>query len=504
MTRPFKGINMALGPAGSYDVVVIGAGVAGLINANLLARAGKRVLLVEQHYMVGGYCSTFRRRGYTFDAASHFYPLLGNPETITGKLLVDLGIDCGWVKMDPVDHFHFPDGSHFRVPASLEAYRQLLDAQFPEERAGLEAFFDEVNRAYLAGLLLYFRGVASRQARQWQHRTLRDALDQHFADPKLKLILTADGPHWGAPPSRTSFLFDSMLRLSYFLGNYYPQGGSQNFADALAARFEQLGGHIATKTRVKRIQVAGERVQGVILQCGRSGHERQFQVMAANVVSAGDMLHCLDQLIDPIHLDATYLDHLRGMRPTYPCYLMHLGLRDTSAEELAKIQGYYWNAWDPDRMGIDSLRFKLFVPTLFEPKMAPPGGQVLIVQKVLEMDFEKVDDWDRHKQEIDAFVWAGLRELLPDVERRVVTWSSASARTSQRFTGNFQGAMLGWEMSPEQLAEGRPDTVIPIQGLYFTGHWTRPGGGITPVIVSAMRVAKEMNHSRAEALSASA
>ncbi|HEX3308463.1 MAG TPA: NAD(P)-binding protein, partial [Streptosporangiaceae bacterium] len=61
--RPFRGLRSAPDPR--YDVVVIGAGVGGLIAANLLARGGLRVLLAEQHYMVGGYCSTFRRAGYT-------------------------------------------------------------------------------------------------------------------------------------------------------------------------------------------------------------------------------------------------------------------------------------------------------------------------------------------------------------------------------------------------------------------------------------------------------
>src|SRR5919106_1811741 len=100
-------------PRGDYDAIVIGAGIGGLTCAALLARTGLRVLLVEQHYMVGGYCSTFRRSGYTFDAATHFYPLLGNPATITGRLLVELGLAQRWVKMDPVDHFHFPDGTSF-------------------------------------------------------------------------------------------------------------------------------------------------------------------------------------------------------------------------------------------------------------------------------------------------------------------------------------------------------------------------------------------------------
>jgi phytoene dehydrogenase-like protein len=66
----------------------------------------------------------------------------------------------------------------------------------------------------------------------------------------------------------------------------------------------------------------------------------------------------------------------------------------------------------------------------------------------------------------------------------------ASAMTSFRFTGNSQGAMLGWEMSPDQLGAGRLPVYTPVQNVYLTGHWTQPGGGITPVIVSAQRVAK--------------
>src|SRR5438128_7019845 len=131
MGRPFYALKS--GPQRAYDAIVIGAGIGGLMCANLLARQGLDVLLIEQHYMVGGYCSSFRRKGYTFDAASHFYPLLGNLATITGKLLADLGVRTQWVKMDPVDQFHFPDGTSFAVPADLDHYLAKLKAEFPAE-----------------------------------------------------------------------------------------------------------------------------------------------------------------------------------------------------------------------------------------------------------------------------------------------------------------------------------------------------------------------------------
>src|SRR3954468_3340510 len=118
--RPFRALTRDPHPA--YDVVVIGAGIGGLICAALLARQGVRVLLVEQHYMVGGYCSTFRRGAYTFDAATHFYPLLGNPTTMTGAVLRKLGCRTRWLKMDPVDRFHLPDDTNFSVSADFDAY----------------------------------------------------------------------------------------------------------------------------------------------------------------------------------------------------------------------------------------------------------------------------------------------------------------------------------------------------------------------------------------------
>ncbi|MEO1369918.1 MAG: NAD(P)-binding protein, partial [Acidobacteriota bacterium] len=242
MKRRFRGLRRAPDPR--YDAVIVGGGVGGLVTGLLLARDGHKVLLVEQHYMLGGYCSTFRRGGFTFEAATHFYPLLGNPRSWPGRLMRDLDVGTEWIQMDPVDAFHLPDGSRFDVPADFATYRRRLEERFPAEREAIDRFFTEVRDAYLLGLLYYFRGRRTRRFSEYEPQTVRDALDRHFADPALKLLLTADCPHWGGPPERTSFVFDSMLRLSYFLGNYFPRGGSQAFADELARGFEAAGGHI--------------------------------------------------------------------------------------------------------------------------------------------------------------------------------------------------------------------------------------------------------------------
>jgi phytoene dehydrogenase-like protein len=488
MRRPFLAISHVRGLEASYDAVVIGAGIGGLICANLLARAGLRVLLIEQHTMVGGYCSTFTRRGYTFDASSHFYPLLGNRSTITGRLLDELGVATGWIKMDPVDQFHLPDGSTFAVPADYEAYLARLKREFPEEAKAIDGFFRSVRRLYLLGVMEYFEEVDTGRLGADQQLSVRDALDHWFSSPRLKLLLTADCPHWGAPPSRTSFVFDSMLRLSYFLGNYYPRGGSQAFADELAQRFEEQGGHILLKAKVNRIVTRKGRAVGVEVETGPPRDRSRRTVATGVVVSNADLRQTILTMLAREDLGPSYCRRLSELRPTYPCFLSHIGVEGVSTETLERIHGYHWRSWDSERVGMDAFRFKLFVPTLYEPRLAPPCVHVLIIQKVTEIDFDTIRDWASHKQALEDEVMAYLRRLLPPTAR-IVVQLSASAMTAHRFTLNDRGAMLGWEMSPDQLGAGRPDVRGPVRGLYFVGQWTRPGGGITPVIVSAMRVA---------------
>jgi all-trans-retinol 13,14-reductase len=286
-----------------------------------------------------------------------------------------------------------------------------------------------------------------------------------------------------------------MLRLSYFLGNYYPIGGSQAIADELARCFEEAGGHILTSARVERIAVAHGAARGVEIEVLRGPVQKSFPrgfVSAEVVVSNADLGETWQRLVGAEHLPPVTLEPLGRLRPTFPCWLTHLGLRGVPAAALEEAQGYYWDSWDVDRVGKDALRFKLFCPTLYDPGLAPEGGQVLIVQKVLEMDYEAVEDWPAHKQAVEAFVFRELERVLPGIGEHVVVATSASAHTSWRFTLNQRGAMLGWEMSPEQLAEGRPPRETPIRGLHLVGHWTRPGGGVTPVIVSAQRVAEQI------------
>lgn len=471
-----------------YDAIVIGAGVGGLVLANLLGRDGLKVLVLEKHYMLGGFCSTFRRKGFVFDAATHFYPLLGNPETLTGKLLRDLAIPTEWIKMDPVDQYHFPGQEPVAVPANFADYISLLKTRFPHQSPNIDSYFGELRRACTYGLLHYFKGIGNDFVERLEHCTMLEKLNEHFTDPKLRALLMADTPHWGGLPSRTSYIFDAMLRLSYFLGNYYPKGSSQKFADDLGRGIESRGGKILKCAAVESIRISGGVVRGVRISTVSRREPERFEFEAPVVVSNADALHTYRDLMGPDHCDRWIVERMQSMTPSLPCFLMHIGLRGMDTERLAAAEGYHWSCYDPE----DAIRnvFKIFIPTHFDTDIAPPGCQIIIIQKLVPLRFDEITDWPAHKLKVENEVMKHLRRILPGIDDHIVVSTSASAMTSYRFTGNHQGAMLGWEMSPEQLGSGRLPFSTPVRNLFLTGHWTQPGGGITPVIVSAQRVAK--------------
>ena len=333
-----------------YDAIVIGAGIAGLYCANLLAKGGMKVLLLERHFMLGGFCSTFRRKGYIFDAATHFYPLLGNPTTLTGKITKDIGCETEWIKMDPVDQFHLPGCKPFAVPADFAPYVERLKEWFPEEAPNVDAYFAELRQAYMYGLLYYFKGVANDQVEKLEKYSMTGKLDEHFRDPRLKAILMADAPHWGSTPDKTSYVFDAMLRLSYFLGNYYPKGSSQKYADDLGRALVRNGGKIIKCAEVERILTENGKVTGVRVKTISKREPAYFQFDAPVVVSNADAVNTYRDLLSEEQCGQWMLDHLYSLAPTFACFLPHIGLRGMDPERTRRpAEGYYWNTLDPPR-----------------------------------------------------------------------------------------------------------------------------------------------------------
>src|SRR5262249_8903546 len=139
--------------------------------------------------------------------------------------------------------------------------------------------------------------VSNRQAEALENFTMRQKVEEHFTDENLKHLLMADAPHWGSSPERTSYLFDAMLRLSYFLGNYYPRGSSQKFADDLGRVIEWNGGRVLKCAGVEKIQLEGGKLKGVRIATQSKREPEYFEFEAPIIVSNADALHTYRDLL---------------------------------------------------------------------------------------------------------------------------------------------------------------------------------------------------------------
>jgi phytoene dehydrogenase-like protein len=333
--------------------------------------------------------------------------------------------------MDPVDHFHLPDGSTFHVPADLDAYRAALDAMFPHESPAIAAFFAEVRDAYLKGLLFYFRGQHT--ADFDRYRSPDGAAGARSTLPRSE---TQAGPVRRLRPlglaARACLLrlrFDAPAL--YFLGNYYPRGGSQVFADDLAARAEELGCALLMQSMVRRILVENGTACGVEIETGTRASRRLVQVRAGVVVSNADLLQTVERLVGPEHVDPAYVSGIRAMRATLPCFLTHIGLRNIDRRCYAKRRattGHRGTAMKSRRM-----RSRFSCRRCSSRAWRLPAVRLRLCRKLTDVDYDAVTDWAGHKREVEDDLMARLERAIPGISENVVTKLSASALTSYRF-----------------------------------------------------------------------
>ncbi|MFW5443605.1 MAG: phytoene desaturase family protein [Methylococcaceae bacterium] len=488
-----------------YDVIVIGSGIGGLTAASLLAKAGRSVLVLEQHDRAGGYAHGFKRKRYTFDSGVHLISGCGSKGFKGGQVIyktlraIEVYSQLEFVKINLIAAVEFP-GLKLSLPSSIDGFISSIVNVFPEQERGLSDLLviclqltEEVAKA---DELLSIGDATEIQTKlstlfRFKRLSLAEVWDEFIPDKQLQSVFSTQWPYLGLPPSKVSFVYWATMMIGYLEdGAYYCKGGFQNLADSFVDGLKKQGSDIQFNSTVKKIRVVDNQVLGVELE------SNQF-ISAPVVISNADMRQTVFQLVGDEFFSKRYIARLKKMQHSLSTFVVYLATDlDLSSLEVHH-ESFYYDDWDHELNYSDSVKseitprwLSITVPTLVDDSLAPVGQHVMQLTRLVSYD--KQPNWKQQKQAyVDAMI-AFADTKIPGLKSHLLFVDAGSPTTLERYTSNYKGSAYGWDVTPEQVGSTRAAIDSSIEGLYFTGHWSSPGGGVTGVSYSGMMAAQKV------------
>jgi all-trans-retinol 13,14-reductase len=473
-----------------FDDLVIGSGMGGLTVAALLARAGRRVLVLEAHDTPGGYAHTFRIRDYRFCAQVHYIFNCGEGESIHAFLeKIGIADDVPFVRLDPEGFDHVVvDRERVRIPNGLGKFEARLLRRFPESQAPIRRYFEAVTAVAREldrldtmpnslGPLVLLRSM-------WRHRhmlrtmrwTLEDLYDRIGMPPRLRAILAGQAGDYLLPPRDVSFLLHVALVHGYDRGAYYPRRHFFHFVGAIADTIRNTPGcEILLEHEVDRIHVDRGRVVGVSTTNGR-------KFTADRYISN----------VDPRVTARLTEDNLgkrssRFLRYDYSCgtFTMYLGVRglDLREHDFGSFNVWHYPHDDLNKSYDDQLlRHDLSNPWLFmstptlhsdEPGLCPAGDQILEVAtccdhtRFAEMRRTDRRAYNKEKAQIRERILDVIEaRYVPRIRDHLVMRLTGTPATNARFCRAPEGNAYGARLTPVNMGVHRRPFRTALENLW--------------------------------------
>jgi len=481
----------------TFDMIVIGSGMGGLTVASLMSQLGhKRVLVLEQHFMPGGFTHSFARpQKRLWDVGLHYVGEMA-PGTM-GRQLFDLITHrkVEWNKMpSPFEKFVYPDFT-FDVPDDPILFQQALIERFPQERTAIEQYFKDVLRVadwYRTNMLMQSAPaliripaqLAKYGAKNIALSTTAGYLDHHFRDQKLKAVLASQWTDYGLPPAESAFAIHALIVAHYVNGAYYPAGGATSISKSILPLVEANGGQFIVNHTVTEIIVRNGRAVGVKAVTGKGQQRTEKEFFAPVIVSDAGAYNTFNRLL-PENVPIPFRHQLEQIAAGHGFLTVYLGLK----EDPSKFGFHGENHWIFPGYDHDAL-FKhrnevlegkpaycyLSFPSLKDPQASSHTAEIVTLLDYAEVAKWKDYPWRRRgedyqilKDRIAQSLIAFVNERYPVFKDLVDYYEVATPITFEKFSGHVRGTIYGIPSTPERFRLSWLKVATPIKNLYLTG-----------------------------------
>jgi phytoene desaturase len=483
-------------------IVVIGAGVGGITAAARLARAGFDVTVLEKNAGPGGRCGQMAIGGHTFDTGATLYLM---PEVYT-QAFAELGEriedHLKLRRIDPTYQLHFPDGSKLELTSDLLKMNCQMEAIEPGSFDSLLRYLREAKSHYD----LSMERLVSREFRTFlsffnpsnillflRLRALQNHIKhvgQFFDDPRLQIAFTFQNMYMGLNPFEAPATYSFLQYTELAEGIWYPEGGMHQVVRALVRTAEAKGVQFVYRSPVERIQVSGDRTEGVLTNDGAHWP-------ADIVVANADLPYVYRDLLpsqEPAHrfdgaeYGCSTIMFYWGLDRRYPQFGSHtLFLPHIGREGFDPI-------FDEGNLPRNP-NFYMHIPSRSDPTMAPEGGETItIAVPVSNIHPGAPRDWSGERERVRASVVSQLESAgMYGLEAHIRVEMNGTPLDWQRRFNLVRGSTHGLSHRLTQMGYLRPGYKHPqIRNLYFVGASTHPGTGVPSVLISARNLTRRV------------